>query len=52
MIGVLIFLVLAIIVLFFLLGEGLANDFKGDWGCLVNCVIAIIAAFIWLMILR
>lgn len=52
MIGILIFLLLAIIVFFFLLGEGLANNFKGDAGCLVYCIIAIIAGFVWLMILK
>lgn len=52
MIGILIFLVLAIIIFFFLLGEGLANNFKGDASCLVYCIIAIIAGFVWLMILK
>ena len=52
MIGILIFLVLAIIVFFFLLGDGLANNFEGDASCLVFVIIAIIGGFIWLMILK
>lgn len=52
MIGILLFLVLAIIVFFFLLGEGIANNFKGDASAFVCCIIAIIAGFVWLMILK
>lgn len=52
MIGILLFLVLAIVVFFFLLGDGLANNFKGSAENLVYCIIAIIGGFIWLMILK
>lgn len=52
MIGILLFLVLAIIIFFFLLGEGIANNFKGDASVLVFVIIAIIGGFIWLMILK
>ena len=55
MIGVSICLVLGIVAFFFVLGEGLANNFEADdygCGCFVSCILVIIGGFIWLMILK
>lgn len=52
MIFVVLSLIVSLIVFFFLLLEGIANNFKGDASALVFVIIAIIGCIIWMVILK